>query len=298
MYVTASEDVGDGAAAGAMIKIMDYDLARVNYSPEWEGSTPCGTVHYMAPEVVRRGKYTLSIDCWSLGVLLYILLSGCMPFTGHDDKAIEKAIEKGEYILTGELWDEVSEEAKDLVKNLLKMDPSERYTAVECLGHPWLALEMEEEVDDKGVVGSRTPAVAIAGQKNNRLSSPERSLRTVENLRQLSESLRGSKSGGLGSSFGANQHLSLKSECEKEEEEESVDVVNLRLALDLIGTEAGIVDSVAARATGAGKGLVELPGSPRNADQLTGGGKDEFADLDASFVEEEHAIAEELGEED
>lgn len=99
MYVTPSEGAGDGAE----IKIMDYDLARVNYSPEWQGSTPCGTVHYMAPEVVRREAYSLAVDCWSLGVILYILLCGCPPFHGKNDDAIEKAIERGEYQMEGEV---------------------------------------------------------------------------------------------------------------------------------------------------------------------------------------------------
>jgi serine/threonine protein kinase len=99
MHATVSEDTGEGAE----IKIMDYDLARVNYSPEWQGSTPCGTVHYMAPEVVRREAYSLAVDCWSLGVILYILLCGCPPFHGKTDAAIEKSIERGEYEMEGEV---------------------------------------------------------------------------------------------------------------------------------------------------------------------------------------------------
>lgn len=96
MYVSPSE----GAAEG-IIKIMDYDLSRVNYSPEWEGSTPCGTIHYMAPEMVRCEKYSLAADCWSMGVILYILLCGNIPFDGHDDVAVQEAIDRGHYILDG-----------------------------------------------------------------------------------------------------------------------------------------------------------------------------------------------------
>ncbi len=303
MYVTASE----GAGEGAMIKIMDYDLARVNYSPEWEGSTPCGTIHYMAPEVIRRDKYSLAIDCWSLGVILYILLSGCMPFSGKNDDQIESAIEKGEYVLTGELWDEVSDEAKDLVKKLLKMDPSERIPAAECLEHPWLK-EIDDGVGAGGGGGglATSPAILIGGQRSSGpLSSPERSLRTVQNLRQLSGSLRGSRSSGglVGSRVGSaeQQHFLLKKASGVDDDDVSADVENLRLTLDLVGTEAGILDSRVARATGAGQELIRAPGSPvAAATAVVGGGRetDEFADLDAAFVEEEENRVEDEVEEE
>jgi len=351
MYVTASE----GAGEGAMIKIMDYDLARVNYSPEWEGCTPCGTIHYMAPEVVRREKYSLAIDCWSLGVILYILLSGCMPFFGIDDLGIESAIEKGEYSLTGELWDEVSDEAKDLVKGLLKMEPSERLTAAQCLKHPWMQEVIETAgagIAGGGVHGS--PAINISGRGSSQLSSPQRSLRTVQNLRQLSQTLLGgSESSGLGgsspaglggdlqkhvnasppsssptlfsnrsplsktleysldavrkhaSSLGIEETTSngINEEMRKKDfrKKDSAEVANLRLTLELVGTQGGILDSQAARATGAGDGLVKLPASPTKVQAIAaeeGRKRDEFADLDAAYVEEEdHHIVEDLEEE-
>lgn len=98
MYVSPGEGVGEGS-----IKIMDYDLAKVDYSPEWKGSTPCGTVHYQAPEIVAGQYYSLAVDCWSLGVILYILLTGCMPFGGKTEKSIHGAISSGVYCIDGQV---------------------------------------------------------------------------------------------------------------------------------------------------------------------------------------------------
>ncbi|GAB4817904.1 hypothetical protein N2152v2_004950 [Parachlorella kessleri] len=118
---------------------MDYDLAKVSYAPEWRTDTPCGTVHYMAPEIVRHQKYSQAVDLWSLGVVLYILLSGRPPFDGKDREAVQAAIERGAYSTDDWGWEQVSLDAKDLLRRLLEVDPARRITAAECLQHPWLA---------------------------------------------------------------------------------------------------------------------------------------------------------------
>ena len=83
------------------VKIMDYDLAKVNYCPEWQAATPCGTLHYMAPEVLQGHKYSLSVDSWSLGISLYVLLTGYYPFGGSNDQEVTVSVEKGEFSLQG-----------------------------------------------------------------------------------------------------------------------------------------------------------------------------------------------------
>ncbi|XP_078612277.1 peripheral plasma membrane protein CASK-like isoform X28 [Branchiostoma floridae x Branchiostoma japonicum] len=96
-----------------------------------------GTPHFMAPEIVRRDPYGKPVDVWSVGVMLYILLSGNLPFNGTKDRLFD-AIVKGRYHMNPRQWDHVSEQAKDLVARMLELDQNERITVHETLQHPWI----------------------------------------------------------------------------------------------------------------------------------------------------------------
>jgi calcium-dependent protein kinase len=116
----------------------------------------CGTSYYIAPEVIQ-GPYNWQCDTWSIGVVLYILLSGVPPFTGPDKDGIYDAIEKGEYDLTSYPWTDVSSEAKDLVRRLLEYDVKARIHLTDALAHPW--FEMNKPASPIGIKKQMTPAL-------------------------------------------------------------------------------------------------------------------------------------------
>ncbi|XP_061678675.1 peripheral plasma membrane protein CASK isoform X3 [Syngnathoides biaculeatus] len=96
-----------------------------------------GTPHFMAPEVVKREPYGKPVDVWGCGVILFILLSGCLPFYGTKERLFE-AVCRGKYKMNPRQWSQISESAKDLVRRTLMLDPAERITVYEALNHPWL----------------------------------------------------------------------------------------------------------------------------------------------------------------
>ncbi|QGI76632.1 unnamed protein product [Fusarium fujikuroi] len=96
--------------------------------------TPCGTVGYTAPEIVKDERYSKSVDMWALGCVLYTLLCGFPPFY---DESIEVLTEK--YTFLSPWWDEISKSAQDLISHLLTVDPEKRFTITEFLAHPWIA---------------------------------------------------------------------------------------------------------------------------------------------------------------
>src|SRR5688572_3315225 len=96
-----------------------------------------GTPYYIAPEVLKK-KYSAKCDVWSIGVILYILLCGYPPFNGASDKQIIEAVLKGKYSLDEPEWDEISDDAKDLVRQMLEYDPAKRISAASALQHRWI----------------------------------------------------------------------------------------------------------------------------------------------------------------
>jgi calcium-dependent protein kinase len=107
------------------------------FRPGDEFNVLVGSPYYVAPEVLRR-RYSSEADIWSLGVVLYILLCGLPPFWGSSDKEIFMSILKGNLDFSSAPWPSISDEAKNLVRSLLTLDPSKRPTIGEMLSHPWL----------------------------------------------------------------------------------------------------------------------------------------------------------------
>ena len=101
-----------------------------------------GTPYFMAPEVFS-GKYDAKIDIWSLGVLLYQLVSGILPFQGDSIAELTEKIQAAAYQTDDEHFKDVSAECLDLISKLLAKDPNDRPSAVEALKHDWFKKSIE-----------------------------------------------------------------------------------------------------------------------------------------------------------
>lgn len=118
------------------IKLIDFGLAK-RVSKNEVMNAPNGTPYYIAPEVLK-GSYTTQCDNWSMGVVLYIMLSGKPPFGGRSNKEIIENVLKGSYSLTSPIWEKISSSAKDLISKLLERQADMRLTAEEAYQHPWI----------------------------------------------------------------------------------------------------------------------------------------------------------------
>lgn len=119
------------------LKIADFGLSTI-VSNKVSLMTVCGTPGYCAPEVLKGEKYDASCDMWSLGVITYILLCGYEPFFAENDNLMFKKILKCDWKFDSPWWDDVSENAKDLVRKLLVLDPKKRLTPQAALKHVWV----------------------------------------------------------------------------------------------------------------------------------------------------------------
>jgi calcium-dependent protein kinase len=135
----------------AEIKLIDFGLSKLN--PAGGGKlkkldTVVGTPYYVAPEVLE-GKYNYECDLWSLGVIMYVLLSGYLPFGGKSTTDVFNRIRKARVSFEKKEWDKVSDVAKDLVKKLLEPDRKLRLTAGKALQHEWFAQMSQIKVGSK-----------------------------------------------------------------------------------------------------------------------------------------------------
>ncbi|KAI9921080.1 hypothetical protein PsorP6_000381 [Peronosclerospora sorghi] len=169
---------------GAEVKIIDFGLAKLLDADD-KTTSFLGTRGYLAPEMLQRQAYSMSVDMWALGIIVYVLLCGCLPFDDDGDKIANENVARAKFSLRFPRWASgLSEGAKDLLRQLLgregfktsyrpicdthnyltEVDSTNRFSAEQALAHPW-------------VTGARTP--------NKFLKSPNY-LRTIkqEQLRQ------------------------------------------------------------------------------------------------------------------
>lgn len=126
------------------VKLIDFGYAGV-WSPDKPLTGLCGTPDYVAPEVLtwyddddKGTAYGKGSDLWSLGVLLYVILSGCSPFSADAEEQLLKQVAEAKYEFYEHEWKDVSDNAKDLIKRLLVVDPAQRLSMQQLLAHPWL----------------------------------------------------------------------------------------------------------------------------------------------------------------
>ncbi|CCD25028.1 serine/threonine/tyrosine protein kinase RAD53 NDAI_0E02110 [Naumovozyma dairenensis CBS 421] len=138
-----------------LVKITDFGLAKVQDNGTFM-KTFCGTLAYVAPEIIsgkndgelrenadansERNEYSSLVDMWSMGCLVYVILTGHLPFSGSTQKQLYKQISRGSYH-EGPLKDfRISDEARDFIDSLLQVKPNDRLTAEKALEHPWIKM--------------------------------------------------------------------------------------------------------------------------------------------------------------
>lgn len=148
---------GIGAGGIGKIKIADFGLSKVVW--DTQTMTPCGTVGYTAPEIVKDERYSKSVDMWAMGCVLYTLLCGFPPFYDESIQVLTEKVARGQYTFLSPWWDDISKPAQDLVSHLLTVDPNKRYTINEFLAHPWIRGSDEPTYSALDAPPLATPAV-------------------------------------------------------------------------------------------------------------------------------------------
>ncbi len=145
----------ESTAPDAQIKITDFGLSTSIPSKDGVLTDACGSAYYIAPEVFAR-KYGVAADVWSLGVILFLLISGTVPFgaTAESEVQVYRAIQRDPLVF-GPQWAKTTAAARELVSGLLEKDPAKRYTLEQALAHPWVSGEAASDAPiDKALISS------------------------------------------------------------------------------------------------------------------------------------------------
>lgn len=164
------------------VKIADFGFA--NYVPDEGLGDGCGTLVYVAPEILEGKLYKTEVDMWSLGVITYILLCGYPPIFSSDERKMVRLVRRGKYRFDPQYWNDISEDAKDFVAGLLTLDTKRRMTAQEVLDHPW--IQNLAELPTKELKGATERLAQF--QKEQKLRKAFGALKIVALLQSIQDS--------------------------------------------------------------------------------------------------------------
>ena len=126
------------------VKLIDFGLSK-RTEPNKNMKSMAGTPNYVAPEVLN-GDYNAKCDTWSLGVILYMLMCGYLPFDEENDKELFASIKKGRFYFNHVEFKKCSKEVIDLITKLLEVDVNKRLSAAEALKHPWFQKTLAKTI--------------------------------------------------------------------------------------------------------------------------------------------------------
>ena len=133
--------------------LADFGFAR--RIPEKEKcTTRCGTPAFVAPEVLLGIPYATSVDLWSVGCLLYFLISGYPCFQGNNHRDLFRKVRAGDFVFHEKYWKNVSVSAKQLIANLLTVNADKRWTALQALESKWIREESAQQLSSHDLSGS------------------------------------------------------------------------------------------------------------------------------------------------
>ncbi|XP_049806754.1 calcium/calmodulin-dependent protein kinase type 1-like [Schistocerca nitens] len=179
LYYSPDED--------SKIMISDFGLSKMEDSGIM--ATACGTPGYVAPEVLAQKPYGKAVDVWSIGVISYILLCGYPPFYDENDANLFAQILKGEFEFDSPYWDDISDSAKDFIRQLMCVDVEKRYTCRQALKHPWISGNAASNKNIHGTVSEQL-------KKNFAKSRWKQAYHAATVIRQMQRmALSGSSSG-------------------------------------------------------------------------------------------------------
>jgi len=140
-------------------KICDFGYAKRVHMPQ-SLTTLCGSLHYVAPELLKNHPYDESADMWSVGVIIFFLLVGFLPFHSRDQDQLFKVIRLGKFRFDSKYWDGISDEAMELIASLLEVDPSTRCSATKALQSTWIK-DMEDLMLAKKTLLNSASAISM-----------------------------------------------------------------------------------------------------------------------------------------